>query len=89
MRRVSLYITGRVQGVFYRRSAQKKANELGVTGWVKNLEDGNVEAVAEGRNEAVDEFISWSKQGPLMADVKEVTVRDSEYKREWDDFKVL
>ena len=69
---VHLHITGRVQGVFYRKSAQDKAHELGITGWVRNKADGSVEAVAQG--ERVQEFIDWCWKGPSGASVTDVTV---------------
>jgi acylphosphatase len=65
--RVHLYISGRVQGVFYRRNAMQEAKRLGLTGWVRNLPDRRVEAVAEGDEKLVEEFISWCRKGPPLA----------------------
>ena len=75
MTRADLYITGRVQGVFYRASAQQEAMRLGLTGEIRNLPDGNVEAVVEGPKEQVEEFIAWCKEGPPAAEVENVRVR--------------
>ncbi len=67
-----LVINGLVQGVFYRGTAKKIADELGVTGWVKNTPDDNVEAVVTGTEEQLQQFIEWCKKGPVMAEVKDV-----------------
>jgi acylphosphatase len=71
---IHLLIRGRVQGVFYRASARDKARALGLTGWVKNLEDGSVEAMASGDAEVLKEFGQWCKTGPSGAAVSDVTV---------------
>ena len=62
--RVHLVITGRVQGVAFRYSTMRKAEKLGVTGWVRNLPDGRVEAVAEGPRETLERFVAWCGKGP-------------------------
>lgn len=67
-------IFGKVQGVFFRRSAKIKAEELGVVGWVKNCDDGGVEAVCQGSKENVNKFIAWCKKGPPFAKVESVDV---------------
>jgi acylphosphatase len=72
MMAVKLLIKGKVQGVSYRASARKKALELGLKGYVMNLQDGDVEAVATGPKQAVDEFISWCMHGPVGAEVDSV-----------------
>ncbi len=76
-RRVHLRITGLVQGVSYRASAQAEAQRLGVKGWVRNLPDGNVEAMAEAEPEVIEGFLAWCKRGPRSARVKTVHVKDS------------
>lgn len=75
-RRAHVYVSGIVQGVAFRYYAQHKAGELGVSGWVKNLSDGRVEAVFEGDPDRVDEIVDWCESGPSSADVEEVTVED-------------
>jgi acylphosphatase len=60
-------IRGKVQGVFYRATARDKALELGLTGWVRNLEDGSVEAMATGTEAQLDAFAAWCAQGPPRA----------------------
>ncbi|HVO32172.1 MAG TPA: acylphosphatase [bacterium] len=72
--RVRLVISGRVQGVGYRANAARKAEALGLTGWVKNLPDGRVETLAEGAEDIVNEFIAWCRRGPTAARVTTVDV---------------
>ena len=72
--RVHLYISGRVQGVFYRRNAMQEAKGLGLTGWVRNLPDRRVEAVAEGAEGDVEDFIRWCQKGPPLAIVRGVEI---------------
>ena len=71
-RRIRLIIRGRVQGVWYRGSAQEIARELGLTGWVRNLKDGSVELVAEGEVSALDALKEWCREGPPLARVHDV-----------------
>ena len=68
-KRFHLIIHGHVQGVNFRYSTQQKAMELGVKGWVRNRKEGNVEIIAEGPVEVLNDFISWCKVGPRMAEV--------------------
>jgi acylphosphatase len=69
---LSILVSGKVQGVYYRHSTKEKAKELGVTGEVKNLPDNNVFIIATGTKEQLDELISWCKQGPARAVVKNI-----------------
>lgn len=70
-----LKIHGKVQGVFFRQSTREKARELGLCGWVKNMPDGTVEALAAGPENAVNELITWCGQGPAYARVDKVDVQ--------------
>lgn len=88
MTRADLLISGRVQGVFYRASAQQEAMRLGLVGEVRNLPDGQVEAIVEGPKERVEEFIDWCRQGPPSADVENVRVRWSKALGEFRTFMV-
>lgn len=72
-----LAIRGRVQGVWYRESMRIEAERLGVTGWVRNRMDGSVEAVVQGRPEAVDALVRWAHHGPERAQVTGVEVSES------------
>jgi acylphosphatase len=76
MRRVHLRIRGRVQGVYFRQSAREQAERLDLRGWVRNLPDGDVEAVAEGPFDAVEAWVRWSHHGPPAARVDAVQVQD-------------
>lgn len=67
-----LVIHGRVQGVFFRDSMRRKALELGVRGWVRNRDDGSVEAVVQGSISAVAAIVQWAHQGPAHARVERV-----------------
>ena len=75
MVRYRVLISGRVQGVFFRDACRGVAREYGVSGWVRNLPDGQVEAVFEGRAEDVDRLVAWSRRGPSRAVVADVAVR--------------
>jgi len=68
-RRVHLIVRGHVQGVFFRASTKRRARELGVSGWVKNLADGSVEVVAEGPDAALADLVRWCRSGPPGAGV--------------------
>ncbi|HVG12049.1 MAG TPA: acylphosphatase [Flavisolibacter sp.] len=72
IRTVHLTVKGKVQGVFYRVSAKKAAEQLGITGWVKNTAAGDVEIMASGEQGALNQFIDWCKEGPSEAHVTEV-----------------
>ncbi len=69
-----LRIRGRVQGVFYRRSAEDEANRLAISGWVRNMSDGSVEAFALGPRASLEKFIDWCGKGPPGARVESVDV---------------
>lgn len=88
--RKRVIVTGRVQGVFFRESTRKKAEELGLSGWVRNLEDGRVEWVAEGSLASVESLIRWCRRGgPLLARVDHVAVLDPPEGPLDRDFQVL
>jgi acylphosphatase len=73
--RAEIVVTGRVQGVFFRASAQQEGLQLGLTGEVRNLPDGSVEAIVEGEKRAVDDFVAWCRRGPPSAGVEDVQVK--------------
>ena len=72
--RAHVYVSGQVQGVNFRGATQDKAEELGLSGWVRNLQDGRVEAVFEGDSDTVRQMIEWCKSGPSSAGVDDVSV---------------
>jgi acylphosphatase len=71
-------VSGRVQGVFFRDTARRRAESAGVAGWVRNREDGAVEAVFEGEPEAVEELVEFCRRGPSRAEVASVEVTEEE-----------
>ena len=88
MTRAEIVISGVVQGVFYRASASEEARRLGLTGEVRNLPSGEVEAVAEGEQDKIEAFIAWCRQGPPAAQVEDVKVRWSQPRGEYRTFRV-
>lgn len=80
---------GRVQGVFYRARAQKKANDLGLAGWVKNNPDGSVTACAQGPENKIKDFIEWCKKGPDSADVKEIKSEWQNPSSKYENFSIV
>ncbi len=87
-KRAHVYVSGRVQGVFFRATTRKEAQKRGVTGWVKNLRDGRVEAVFEGEEEKIKEMIKFCYEGSRAANVKDVEVNWKEYQNEFSEFKI-
>ncbi len=69
---VHIFVRGRVQGVWFRASAQEKANDLNLAGWARNCSDGSVEIHAEGDNSSLEEFIAWCRLGPTAASVSSI-----------------
>ncbi len=82
------YISGIVQGVGYRYFAYRKANEYGLTGYVKNLPDGRVEVFAEGEKVRLEHFISDLKRGPQFAMVEDVRVEWQPFQNKYDRFYI-
>jgi len=78
-----------VQGVLFRREITQLSRRLGVVGWVRNLPDGRVEAVAEGEKKKLDELIEFCRVGPSRARVRNVEVDWSEFKGEFQGFKII
>ena len=86
--RIHIFISGKVQGVFFRDSVLKRAEKLEVFGWIQNLENGVVEAVFEGDKDKVKKMIKWMEKGPLLAKVKEIDVDEQRYTGEFKDFQI-
>jgi acylphosphatase len=87
--RVHIFVSGRVQGVFFRRSIKNKAEKLELTGWVNNLADGRLEAVFEGEKEKIEEIIKWAKRGPFLAKVENLEVIREAYGGEFQNFEIV
>ena len=88
MKRLHLHIAGTVQGVWFRESTRQEAEILGVRGWVRNLDDGRVEAVLEGHDVAVDRLVAWCRIGPDRAKVDDVQAAVEEPRGE-TGFRIL
>ncbi|APW98567.1 acylphosphatase [Halobiforma lacisalsi AJ5] len=85
--RAHVFVSGTVQGVFYRANTRDTAREKGVDGWVKNLADGRVEAVFEGPEDAVEGMVQWCHTGSPAAEVEDVEVEYEEPQGE-DGFEI-
>lgn len=88
MRTIRLTIKGKVQGVYYRATAKDAATQLGITGWVRNLPDGNVEITATAEESVLKQFIQWCRQGPPRAMVNEVIVQEMEFEA-FNGFRII
>ena len=73
-----LIVSGRVQGVFFRANVRNKANEMGLKGYAKNLENGDVEVVVQGDEGKINELIEFIKKGPGVAEVKGIEIKHKE-----------
>ena len=87
--RAHVYVTGYVQGVFFRHSMAKRARDLGVRGWVRNLDDGRVEAVVEGEESDVEVVVDWCRSGPPHATVEHVEVSWEPVTQEFSGFSAI
>ena len=86
--RMHAFVSGRVQGVFFRDFTRNAANSLRLNGWVRNTRDGRVEVVAEGEKDALVKLAERLKRGPTYARVDSVEVEWEEYKGEFLDFEI-
>lgn len=86
--RIHAFVSGRVQGVFFRSETRRIANSLGIKGWVRNLPDGRVEVVAEGEKDNIDNLLEFLKKGSSAAKVDNVDIKTEEYKGEFEDFSI-
>jgi len=88
IRRVHAFITGRVQGVFFRVETQKQAEKLGLKGWVRNLEDRRVETVFEGSTDVVGKMLDWCRRGPNLSNVTGVEIVEEPPTGSFDGFSI-
>ena len=88
MKTVRIIVSGRVQGIGFRYSARHQAAHLRVTGYVRNLPNGDVEIVAEGEDSAVDTMVQWAREGPTWAHVRNAQEEELPYQGEYRDFGV-
>lgn len=89
MYRIRVMISGDVQGVFFRISAQDKANELGLTGWVKNIFTNAVEILCEGERDELSVFTGWLHEGPPNATVDKISIEwEEQSDKEFTSFEI-
>lgn len=88
VKRVHLFVTGRVQGVFFRASTRDTARRLGLTGWVRNLSDGRVEGLFEGEEESLRRLLEWCRRGPAGAAPEKLEPEWKDYSGEFKDFRI-
>ena len=87
MKSIKIIVQGKVQGVFFRDNAMKKAKQLLLNGYVKNLANGSVEIVAQGEKNKIDELIRFIKNGPGLAKIEKINVCEIEFDR-LEEFKI-
>lgn len=88
MARIHVFVSGKVQGVFFRQNTKNKSQQLDLKGWVKNLSDGRVEAVFEGEKEKIEQMINWLKKGPFLAKVENLEIEWQDYRGEFQEFEI-
>ena len=86
--RVNIFVSGLVQGVFFRASTSQKAKKLGLTGWVRNTVDGRVEIIAEGKKEKIQELLKWAEKGSSFSRVENLEVEWEEPKDDFTSFEI-
>jgi acylphosphatase len=87
--RAHIYVAGYVQGVFYRHTMAQRARDRDLTGWVRNLPDGRVEAVLEGEESDVRDVVDWARSGPAHATVEDVAVEWQQPESGFSGFRIL
>ena len=88
-KRVRIFVTGKVQGVFFRQTLKVMAKKNDIFGWVKNLKDGRVESILEGDEEKINKLVEWAHGGPASARVENVEIRNEKFIAEFSKFDVL
>lgn len=88
MKRMHVYVSGKVQGVFFRAETQRAASDLHLTGWVRNMDDGRVEAVFEGEEQDVDKMLAWCRSGPPYARVDHVAAHEEPWSGGYKSFRI-
>lgn len=86
---LSVRVTGKVQGVGFRMATVRQAHSLGIAGWVRNLEDGAVEALLQGTHDRIDQMLSWLRVGPPAARVDEIESQEVHSDRRYDRFEQI
>ena len=88
MKQIHVFITGRVQGVFFRQSTRVMAIKNNVNGWVRNLDDGRVEIIAQGEEQDIDNLSNWCRTGPANSRVDEFELQEESIAQEFENFEV-
>ena len=87
-KRIHIFVTGRVQGVFFRQSTKVMAIKNNVKGWVRNLDDGRVEIIGEGEIQDIENLIQWCKTGPANSRVDKFELSEENVTDEFENFEV-
>ena len=87
-KKIHIFVTGRVQGVFFRQSTKVMAIKNNVNGWVRNLDDGRVEIIGEGETQDIDNLTQWCKTGPANSRVDKFELFEENYTGEFENFEV-
>ena len=87
--RLHVFISGKVQGVYYRQNTTTRAQELNISGWIRNLKNGKVEAVFEGEKSNVNKLLEWCYSGPKNAIVSNIEIVNEPFKKEYPNFQIL
>ncbi len=88
LKRIHIFVTGRVQGVFFRQSTRVMAIKNNVNGWIRNLDDGRVEIVAQGKERDIDNLTNWCRTGPANSRVDEFELKIESITEEFENFEV-
>ena len=88
MKRIRVLVKGHVQGVFFRAFVKDRATQLGLKGYIKNLDNSIVEVVAEGHEAKLKELIETCKKGPIGSYIEEVRVNTEQYTGEFNQFRI-
>ena len=88
-KRVHIFVNGLVQGVYFRYYTAQTAQQLNLSGWVRNMRDGRVEILCEGDEDSLGRMVAWSRTGPSGARVEEIDVAWEGFTGEFDEFKIL
>ena len=88
MKQIHIFVTGRVQGVFFRQSTRVMAIKNNVNGWVHNLDDGRVEIVAQGREQDIDNLTNWCRTGPANSRVDKFELKEESIIDKFENFEV-
>jgi acylphosphatase len=89
MKQAHVFISGSVQGVGYRQFVKQNARKLDLTGWVRNTEDGGVEAVLQGEESMIEVMLEQCKKGPFLAEVEHCGFEWEEAEEQYEEFKII